>query len=52
MQLATCAVVFGWLGHWLAVAWQRPWLTAAGVLAGTGIGLSSIAFLAKHLLGR
>jgi hypothetical protein len=51
MQLATCTVVFGYIGHLLANAWHLPYLTAVGILVGLGIGLSGFAFLAKHLLG-
>jgi hypothetical protein len=51
MQLATCTVVFGFLGHLLAQKWNHPYITAIGILVGLGIGLSGFAFLAKHLLG-
>jgi hypothetical protein len=51
MQLATCTVVFGYIGHLLANSWHHSYLTAVGILVGLGIGLSGFAFLAKHLLG-
>lgn len=51
MQLATCTVVFGFLGHLLAQKWNHPYVTAVGILIGLGVGLSGFAYLAKHLLG-
>lgn len=51
LQLATCIVVFGYLGHLLALRWHHAWVTAAGVAAGVVVGSSGLAFLAKQVLG-
>lgn len=51
MQLATCTIVFGVIGHLLAQQWNHPYITAIGIFVGLGVGLSGFAFLAKHLLG-
>jgi hypothetical protein len=52
LQLATCTVVFGYLGHLLAQKWHHPFVTLVGILVGLGVGMSGFAFLANHLLRR
>lgn len=51
LQLATCTVVFGFIGHLLAQKWHHPYITAVGIFFGLGVGMSGFAFLAKRLLG-
>ncbi|GGJ10927.1 hypothetical protein GCM10010885_20190 [Alicyclobacillus cellulosilyticus] len=51
LQLGACTVVFGYLGHLLALRWHAVWLTAAGTLAGVVVGASGLAFLVKQWLG-
>ncbi|MCL6548505.1 MAG: hypothetical protein K6T30_06315 [Alicyclobacillus sp.] len=51
LQLATCIVVFGYLGHLAALRMHHSWITAAGVAVGVVVGSSGLAFLAKQVLG-
>ncbi|MDP9727765.1 hypothetical protein ACOJUR_00340 [Alicyclobacillus tolerans] len=51
MQLAVSVIVFGYLGHRLAVEIHQMWLTFGGVLLGVAVGVSGLAFLIKKLLG-
>lgn len=51
LQLPTCIVVFGFFGHVFAVRWHHPFISVIGVLVGTIVGASGLAFLAKQFLG-
>lgn len=51
LQLVACMVVFAYTGHLLGVRWEKPWLTAAGVLVGLLVGVSNLTFLIKRILG-
>jgi Putative F0F1-ATPase subunit Ca2+/Mg2+ transporter len=51
MQLATCTVVFGFIGHLLANKLHHPYITAVGIIVGLAVGMSGFAYLAKHFLG-
>ncbi|MCY0876645.1 MAG: AtpZ/AtpI family protein [Firmicutes bacterium] len=50
-QLVANMLVFGYIGHLLAVHMHRPWLTALGVVVGLGTGVYGMAYLVKKLLG-
>jgi len=51
IQLVVNMLVFGYLGHLFAVRWNRPWVTAIGVLLGLGVGVYGVAYLIKRMLG-
>ncbi len=50
-QLASCIVVFSFLGYRLAVHTHHNWITIAGVIFGVVVGASGLVFLAKQILG-
>lgn len=51
LQLVACMVVFAYMGRLLGARWERPWLTAVGVLVGLLVGISNLTFLIKRILG-
>lgn len=51
LQLPTCIVVFGYFGHVFAVRWHHAAWSVIGVVVGTLVGASGLAFLAKQFLG-
>ena len=51
LQLLVNMLVFGYLGHLLAVRWHHAWITALGVLAGLGVGVYGVSYLIKRMLG-
>jgi hypothetical protein len=50
-QLASCIVVFSFLGYRLAIRTHHSWFTVAGVIFGVIVGASGLVVLAKHMLG-
>jgi hypothetical protein len=51
LQLAVSVIVFGYLGHRLAVQTHHEWMIALGVVLGVVVGASGLAFLIKNILG-